>query len=330
MDELFESYETTAEDRAQLKRDTRYHPRTSHSSLKEYARALRAAGDTVAPDEVQEALTWLNMHQSELPSEIENDAGQTGNRGSIAISADVNDTYTLTDDATKYEEHGLYYVAECHCYVSLESILTDRSDPEIRERYLACGMTDDLYTYAMAVRGARYAARLDDQRRRARWQGMEEWDAVAKADEHLREGAKLSPAAENANALPSLERLEQLFTVANGELVWAVAGRGITKGRVITSRRVRVDGKLYVPKRIIYKLTHGTDPKSAVVTDELKLREYHSVSGASVERDRSDIGNKFDARVKLNGKSITVGTYSSEEQANEACSIFLRSLERGL
>jgi hypothetical protein len=270
------------------------------------------------------------MHQSELPSEIENDAGQTGNKGSIAITADVGDTYTLTDDATKYEEHGLYYVAECHCYVSLESILTDRSDPEIRERYLACGMTDDLYMYAMSIRGERYAARLEDQRRRARWQGMEEWDAVAKADEHLREGAKLSPAAENAHALPSLERLEQLFTVANGELVWAVtASNRAPKGSVVTAKQVRVDGKKYVAKRIIYKLTHGEDPQSSGVTDELKLKEYRSV-GVAEDKKRHTMDNKFDARFTLNNKSITVGTYSSEAQAKAACDIFLRSLKWGL
>ena len=329
MDSLFDDYELSSEDKAQLKRDNRTHDRTSHASLRTYAKALRSAGTSVSADEVQEALTWLNMHQGELPAELENEAGQSGGKGMV-ISVDIGDNYTLDDDATKYEEHGVYYVAECTAYVSLESILLDPTYPEGVEAYKAWGMTDALYTEAMTVRGERYARHLAEQRKKARWLGMQEWDAVAKGDEYLRAGgAKLSVGAESAIDLPPVERLQQLFTVANGQLVWAVSRGRVAKGSPVTSERVRVDGTLYTSKRIHYKLVHGEDPKSAAVADDLTARDYRSV-GASYESERKTVDNRFEATARIKGKLIKVGTYSTQEKADAASVIFLRSVERGL
>jgi hypothetical protein len=329
MVELFESYELTAEDKAQLRRDIHDHPRTSHASLKEYAKALRSAGTVISKDEVQEALTWLNMHQSELPPELENDAGQSGGRG-LVISTDAGDTYTLEDNATKYEEHGLFYVDRANCYESIDDILKSTMKGEELAILRAQGPRAwESLRVGLDIRGERYRLYRQRQDEALRWRGMEEWDAVAKADEQLRKGAKLTPAAASANELPPVERLRELLTIDNGNLVWAVARRGVAKGKAVTNERVGIDGEVYYTNRIMYKLMHGVDPESAGVSDDLTLKDYRSV-GVSTERTREDSSNKFDAQVQVNSNRITVGTYSTEEQADAACSIFIRALEWGL
>lgn len=126
-----------------------------------------------------------------------------------------------------------------------------------------------------------------------------------------------------------MKRLQQLFTVANGGLVWAAARRGVTKGKVVTGEQVRIDGTLYTTRRVLYKLVHGVDPKSATVADDLTARDYRAV-GLAIERVRETVDNRFDGCVDINGKTITVGTYSTRLKAQEAASIFLRSINRGL
>ena len=331
MDNLFDDYDVSQEDASQIKKDNVNHKYTSWDNLNVYAKSLRAAGNYISDAEKKEAQDWLVENASDLPSELYDKEGlprHAKDEWSFSSLGEDEVPELSTDDD---DPVGLFYVGNASgCYQSLESILLDPKYPECVRHYKSYGMTDALYVAAMAIRGERYARHLADQRKKARWLGMEQWDAVKKGDEYLRAGgAQPSVGAESAIDLPPVARLQQLFTVANDHLVWAVSRGCVAKGSPVTSERVRVDGTLYTSKRIQYKLVHGVDPQSAAVADDLTVSDYRSV-GLSTERTREDVANRFDSRVKINGKDITVGTYYTPEQAEEAASIFLRSIERGL
>ena len=331
MDSLFDDYDVSKEDASQIKKDNVNHKYTSWDNLNTYAKSLRAAGNYISDAAKKEAQDWLVENASDLPSELYDKDGlprHAKDEWSFSSLGEDEVPELSTDDDDLI---GLFYVGNASgCYQSLESILLDPKRPESASAYKSEGMTDALYIEAMTIRGERYARHLADQRKKARWLGMEEWNAVKKGDEYLRAGgAKLSVGAESAIDLPPVERLRQLFTVANGQLVWAVARRGVAKGKVVTGKQVQVEGRFYVTKRIHYKLVHGVDPKSAAVADDLTARDYRSV-GASYESERKTVDNRFEATARIKGKLIKVGTYSTQEKADAASSIFLRSVERGI
>ena len=331
MDNLFDEYDICSEDVSQIKKDNTHHKYTSWDNLNVYVKSLRASGNYISDAEKKEAQSWLVENAGDLPSELYDKDGlprHAKDEWSFSSLSEDEVPELSTDDDDML---GLFYVGHASgCYQSLESILLDPSDPVTAAAYKARGMTDRMYAAAMDIRGERYARRLADQRKKARWLGMEEWDAVAKADEYLRSGgSKLSVGAESAIELPSVERLRQLFTVANEQLVWAVSRGRVAKGTQVSHDQVRVDGTLYTTNRVLYKLVHGEDPKSAAVADDLTARDYRSV-GASYESERKTVDNRFDAPVRIKGKLIKVGTYSTQEKADEASAIFLRSIARGL
>jgi hypothetical protein len=106
--------------------------------------------------------------------------------------------------------------------------------------------------------------------------------------------------------------------------------------------RISVDRVEFYASRLAVLLSTGDDPASATVDfkdgdrtnlcfDNLSV-ERHTMrsTGGSTKRKREDGEDKFDSQVWLNGKNVTVGTYKTHRQAEEARKLFKRSLELGL
>jgi hypothetical protein len=174
---------------------------------------------------------------------------------------------------------------------------------------------------------------------------MEEYDAVAKADEHLRQGVKLSKAESNAQPLPPLERVCALLSYDSETGVFVrVAPAGRAKAGDVArpnGGRIRIDGVQYYASRLAVLLMTGSDPASATVDfkngdrndlrwDNLTVEEHTMRStGGSIQRKRVGLEDRFDSVVKVEGKAVTIGTYRTERQAEEARRLFKRSLELG-
>lgn len=345
---MFDAYECDAADASSLKQDQRDHPRTSRLSLKQLARSTYATPTCKrtrkkvqawlrdpyrrAPrkaqywptssiretEELEAAMDWLSVYGHELEREIENEEGQMSHGRSYyetTAGYDVAlDTYSCeAESASTYERHGIYHTERLGENEPLLSIAMgfgeyERANPTSHTTRLA----------ALKVRGARFAANHTQRTARLKWRGMEEWDAVAKADDHMRKGLKRTKA--RANALPlDVDALRERFEVANGELI----NRRLK--RVVTGKQVKVGGTFYSTSRVKYAVEHGTDPGSKVVSNG-EASDYRAASGAATERG----DGKWDARVQLGREVVTVGEYRSEAQASEAAGIFLKSLARGL
>ena len=96
--------------------------------------------------------------------------------------------------------------------------------------------------------------------------------------------------------------------------------------RPVTGRKVRISSQLYAPARIVFALTTGQDPGSLMVIDG-DATSYRSAKGTVSPRD----DGMFDAQVAFGGHDrVTIGEYKSETQAQEACRLYLKSLDMGL
>ena len=172
----------------------------------------------------------------------------------------------------------------------------------------------------MDVRGKRYQKHAEAQATRLRWRGMEEWDAVGKADDKLREGVARKSSDSNAKPLPCLESLREQFHVEDGVLMRTKLDRPVT------GKQVEINKTKYVTSRIVFALTTGQDPGSLMVIDG-DATQYRNAKGTAYARD----DGMFDAMVKFGANVVvTVGEYKSETQAQEACRLYLKSLDMGL
>jgi len=342
---MFDSYECDAADASSLKQDQRDHPRTSRLSLKQLARSTYATptckrtrkqvqawmrdpyrrapnkaqywptSSTRETEELEAAMDWLNAYGHELEHEIENEEGKMSHgRSYFETTAGYDvalDTYSCeADSASTYERHGIYHTERLGENEPLLAVgmSIDKANPTSHTTRVA----------ALAVRGARFAANHAQRRARLKWRGMEEWDAVAKADDHLRAGRKRTKV--KANALPlDVDDLRERFDVIDGQLV----NRRL--GRVIDGRKVYVKGKSLQTSRVRYAVEHGNDPGQRVVSNGV-ASDYRAARGSATARE----DGKWDARVQLGTGVLTIGEYKSETQATEAASIFLRSLAMGL
>lgn len=342
---MFDDYECDAADASSLKQDQRDHPRTSRLSLKQLARSTYATPTCKrtrkqvqawmrdayrrAPNKAQywptsclsetnqlaDAIHWLNRYGHELETEMENEEGKMSNGRSYHETTSEYDYHLSTyvcesDGASIYESHGMYHVERLGENEDLLSVgmSIDRRNPTSHSARVA----------ALKARGERFAANYAQRKARLRWRGMEEWDAVAKADDHLRQGLERTKV--EANALPlDVDALRERFEVADGQLV----NRRL--GRVIDGRKVKFAGKVLQTSRVRYAVEHGTDPGSKVVSNG-EASDYRAATGCAFER----CDGKWDSIVQLGKKAVTVGEYRSEAQAIEAAGIFLKSLARGL
>jgi hypothetical protein len=303
---------------------------------------------TGAREQLDELRSWLLTHSSDLPSEIENEKGQTSSRttyeipealvrkaehdkakgqaaifqmGTRTFTVSEQDDFNTGDVVSKYERHGRFHLERSGCNAPYDAVLNDIVKSEKcadRREYLRAHPTSrEVRALVLDKRGARYAKYAEAQATRLRWRGMEEWDAVGKASEKLEEGLARTPSDSNAKPLPSIDSLQAQFEAIDGVLYRK------RLNRPVTGRKVKIDGELYAPSRVAFAVMYGQDPGSLMVRDGVATK-YRGASG--FVSSRSD--GQFDAEVKLEGTTTNIGEYATKRQAEEACSIYLQTLER--
>ena len=344
---MFDEEAGSREGAADLKKDNWFHPRTSYESLRRFAGTMAATPeDTVkrkarekalrdpykrAPNKamhwpkpstyvqqrLDETRSWLLTHSSELPSELEDDQGRIKDGRTYFEQSEPSDDVADWDgeglEVSKYEAHGRFHVLKQGYAEPLLSIALRK--PEYKDNPTG----REARAYSMDVRGERYRKHAEAQATRLRWRGMEEFDAIEKADEKLREGVARKSSDSNAKPLPCLESLRKQFHVEDGVLMRT------RLDRPVTGTRVKVGQTKYYTARIVFALTTGQDPGSLMVIDG-DATSYRNASGFVTAR----IDGYFDAEVKLAGTTVNIGEYKSEAQAQEACRLYLKSLDMGL
>lgn len=349
-----DDYERTTEGAADLKRDNFNHPRTSFESLKRLAGTLSATptdhvkrkaiqanlrdpykrsprkaqywpqASNYVREQLDEMRSWILTHSSELPCELETEKGQLAQGRSyneipeswMYNAEEDDDRPEYADDHdwsaepfSTYELHGLTNMARFGCYEPFDSV---------------CAKVDRLYPTDLATRTAASAILADRFRKyeearatRMRWRGMEEWDAVGKATEKLAEGLARTPSDSNAAPLPPIDSLQAQFEAIDGVLIRK------RLNRPVTGKQVKIDGVKYVTSRVAFAVMYGQDPGSLMVRDGVATK-YRNASGFVTLR----ADGQHDARIELTGETITVGEYATKRQAEEACGIYLKTLER--
>ena len=348
-----DDYERTTEGAADLKRDNFNHPRTSFESLKRLSgtldstptdtvkrKAIRAnlsdpykrapnkaqywpQASTYVRDQLDEMRSWILTNSSELPCELETEKGQLAQGRSYNEIPDawVQESDESGTDSTDdhdwsvepfstYELHGLTNMARFNCYEPFDAV---------------CAKVDRLYpsdlqtrTAASALLASRFRKYEEARAERVRWRGMEEWDAVGKASEKLEEGLARTPSDSNAKPLPSIDSLQAQFAAIDGVLYRK------RLNRPVTGERVKIAGDKYYTSRVAFAVTYAQDPGSLMVRDGVATK-YRGADGTAYLR--SD--GQYDAMVKFGASDVvTVGEYATKRQAEEACSIYLQTLER--
>ena len=335
---MFDSYEGNTEDYSNLKSDNKEHARTSIESLKRFAREMAATPvDTVkrkqikawmrdpyrrAPNkaqywpqpndkarrELEDSKLWLLANAHELPRELENEQGRSGGKSPV-----VQGDYELDPiNASKYEQHGLMFMGEAHCYESLLSIAMrgdeyERANPTSHDVTMRC----------LAKRGEAYKRHAEKQAKAARWRGMEGYDAAAKADEDMAKGLFRSKSESNAKPLPPIADLQALFVV---DADMSLINRRLQ--RVVTGKKVKIAGKLYETSRVKFAVATGKDPGTKMVRGSVATH-YRGAVGSVIETQYG-----WEAHVNTGSRNC-IGVYPDEEQADLACKVYLKSLEMG-
>ncbi len=364
------------DDWRQLKTDQEDHAFTSEASMRKYAKFLRLGGVSLSKETVDDAIMWLQQHSDELPGELyDRDGlprfakaeypsswGQHHGDDSRSGTNEFNGLKEMGDmregmgkntaDAVLQDTTGMYYTAEQDCNRTIGSYFRDvvRSIPcpEERAAVRALGPTVPAIRNLIRLRrGASYQRHAEAQAKRLRWQGMEEYDAVAKADDHLRAGVKLAAAESNANPLPPLDRVCALLSYDSETGVFTrLTSAGRAKAgdvaRPSSDGRLGIDGALYYASRLAVLLMTGSDPASRTIAfrngDSTDLRwdnltvEQYTVRTASTPHINNRVVDEdvFEARLRVSGKDVSIGTYRTPTQAEAAKRLFVRSLEMGL
>lgn len=332
-----------AKDASQIKRDDFNHARESHAGLKQLAhatlnplrstdaerRALKAlkdpyrrvkrvnssypTGSAYVSENLAEALLWLSCNRSELPPEIEREDGRLNSArrefNESNYGMDVCDIDSVNQST--FERMGQYYVGDMGCYAPIDMAEASESHSD--------------YFRLLDKRGESFKRYQKKRQLALRWRGMEEYDAVEKANEKLREGVARSKDSSNAKPLPDIGRLHELFRVQGSDLIRRTGGRGFKAGDTVASRDVRVDGVKHKTSRVAYAIATGEDPADKMVRNG-NATHYRKAEGYAIHRPEG----LWDAQVSLGSDTITVGQYGSEEQAKEACRLYLKSLDMGL
>lgn len=331
--------EAKAKDAAAVKRDDFDHARESYAGLRQLARAtLNPLRSTDAErkvkarlkdpyqrckrvnasvpkasqwvtDQLDDAQIWLQSNRDELMPEIEREDGRLNSaRREYSEASNGTDLADLDNsNPSGYELAGQLYVGERACYAPLEAVSADLGE--------YWDGSSGVRLRALQARGGRLRRYHLQRSLRLRWRGMEEWEAVAKADAKLAEGLKRTKVKSGAKPLPPIARLHELFAVRGSDMI----NRRLE--RVVTSKQVKIDGSYYLTSRIAYAIASGSDPADQIVRDG-EATSYRDAKGFVSERE----GPLWDARVKIGAKDITIGEYRSEEQALEAVKIYLRAL----
>jgi hypothetical protein len=313
-------------------------PRQNLDELRHWLLAMSHELDSELEDEegrVKQGRTYFELNEAALRDPYKDIAAQRGGSEETRTFSVANTGWDVdqSDTLSKYEQHGLNHVQRSGCYQSLEGVAQSiaATDPEYKELLGSEGPYSEATRYeALAKRGDAYRKHKETQDKRLRWQGMEEYDAVEKANEKLREGLDRTPANSNAKPLPCIGRLHELFELRDGVLVRLTGGRGFSAGGSVTSKHVRVDGEKHATARVAYALATGEDPSDRLVRDG-NASHYRKAEGNVIPRITADEDVfRWEAQVNLGRTTITVGQYRSEHQAEEACRLYLKSLDMGL
>ena len=307
-------------------------------------------------DQAQECIDWLNMHKAELPSELDTESGESNSPRNVEInvgSVESREADAAIQDASREDASvGLFYMEGISAYKGRTAAFFEAlRNPNLRGDMHRRGLSDaKVQLYLGGVQAEAYRKYSEHKAYMLRWRGMQEFRGVTRAIEEEAKGVKLSKAQSNAKDMPSQERLNELLSYdpETGTLVWAAARSGVRRGsRAYTVRKdgkikTRVDGGDFSASRLVYMLVTGIDPKDATIHcingdlsdlswDNLMLETTSNVAmGSSAEdRTRLDYDTKYRARVMVSGKAIRIGDFDTEEEAESAKSLFIKTLKLG-
>jgi hypothetical protein len=306
-------------------------------------------------DQAQDCIDWLHMHKAELPSELDTESGESNSPRNVEInvgSVESREADKAIEDASREDASvGLFYMEGISAYRGRTAAFFEAlRNPNLRGDMHRRGLSDaQVQLYLGEVQAEAYRKYAEHKAYMLRWRGMQEFRGVTRAIEEEAKGVKLSKAQSNAKDMPSQERLNELLSYdpETGTLVRAIAQRGVTKGSAAYTVRkdgklkTRVDYGLFATARVVYMLVTGIDPKEATIHcingdlsdlrwDNLMLETTsNAVSGSGVrDRERLEYDTKYRARIKISGKEIRVGDFDTEEEAEAAKSLFIKTLKR--
>ncbi len=328
-----EATEETNEDAAQLRRDFKHHSRTSYHSLRHFTKTLAVDGQFGPINQREELVAWLSAHQSELPSEIEDEQGNRGS-GSRLEHSGTDYEQKLVDLEELTPENGLYALDGNVSNQPLDYF--GKSMHEFRQE----GLTPRTYCRLMWHRGLAFKRYKKEKDARLRWRGMEEFRGVTKALGYM--DANVSPrAAQSGSAdLPTQAQLHELFDYDGLTLTWAVSRGRTRKGKPVT-KRTRICGKDYIAGRLVWRHRTGEDPASATISyvdgdstnlawSNLRIERLATKSTSSGVRERSRqlSDSHWRARFEIDNKEYSLGEYATQKQAEQAYELAMRTFQR--
>ena len=307
-------------------------------------------------DQVQDCIDWLNLHKADLPAELDTESGESNSPRNLEInigSVESREADRAIQDASREDASvGLFYMEGISAYKGRTAAFFEAlRNPNLRGYMHTRGLSDaQVQLYLGEVQAEAYRKYAEHKAYMLRWRGMQEFRGVTRAIEEEAKGVTLSKAQSNAKDMPSQERLNELLSYdpETGTLVWATARRGVRRGsRAYTVRKdngkvlTRVDSGLFATARVVYTLVTGIDPKEATIHcingdlsdlrwDNLMLETTSNVVMSSSAEDRARLGydTKYRARVMVSGKAIRIGDFDTEEEAESAKSLFIKTLKR--
>jgi hypothetical protein len=307
-------------------------------------------------DQAQDCIDWLNMHKSDLPEELETEQGQ--HRGVLsAICIGVGKVENrevdkaIEDSSREDGSVGLFYMEGISAYKGRTAAFFEAlRNPNLRGDMHRRGLSDaQVQLYLGEVQARSYRKYAEHKAYMLRWRGMQEFRGVTRAIEEEAKGVKLSKAQSHAKDMPSQERLNELLSYdpETGTLVWhhtirrCKAGSDAFTVKSDGKLKTTIDGGKYATPRVVYMLVTGIDPKDATIHcingdmsdlswDNLMLETTsNAVSSTGVtDKERLNYDTKYRARVKISGKGIVVGDFDTEEEAEAAKSLFIKTLKR--
>jgi len=327
-----ETTEGTNEDAAQLRRDFKNHAVTSYESLVHFTKVLAVSGNFDPINQLSELGAWLSAHRSELPPEMED---HKGNRSWSSRLEEPSDEYeSLVQGFDGEEEDGLYYMGDNVIFQYFDAYCW--SDKEYRQ----FGPVTAVICRLKRQRGSLYRKWREERGARLRWRGMEEFRGVTKALAYM--DANVSPrAAQSGSApLPTQAELHQLFDYDGLTLTWAVSRGRIRKGKPVDSRP-QINGTKYYAGRLVWMHRTGEDPASATIShvdgdstnlawSNLRIERLATKSGSAGvdERVRKLDDSNWRARFWIERKPYTLGEYNTQEQAEQAYELAMRTFQR--
>ena len=140
--------------------------------------------------------------------------------------------------------------------------------------------------------------------------------------------------------LPSQEKLLELFDYKDGDLYWKVRIRtsiDLSKpaGCIEKNgyRRIQIEGKIYRAHRLVWKYHYGKDPKEFIdhidgnktnnnIENLREATNQQNLFNTGPSKNNklgikgvSKNGNKYIARIEINGKSKYLGMFNTIEEA---------------